>query len=412
MRKKLIVNDAYIPFLNAKQRIQIYYGGSSSGKSYFLAQRCVIDVLNGRNYLITRNVGKTLRNSVYNQIVKTIQNMGLSHLFKWSGSDLVITCTKNRRQILFSGLDDVEKLKSITPATGILTDVWIEEATEIQYESYKQLTKRLRGRDEGFEDIPKRITFSFNPVMKTHWIFKEFFGMWDDAKRLYESEELLILKTTYKDNNFLTEDDIRALENETDKYYYDVYTLGNWGILGKVIFKNWRTEDLSDMVATFDKIRNGLDFGFAEDPNAMVRCHIDKKRKRIYIFEEMVQTGMHDDELADELRARIGMQYITCDCAEPKAISDLNRKGIRAKAAVKGADSINFGIRFLQGYELIVDVKCQVIKNELQVYHWQEDKYGNAMKKPVDKDNHCIDALRYALEDDMLQETARAAKRI
>lgn len=412
MRKPLVVNDAYIPFLNAEQRTQIYYGGSSSGKSFFLAQRCVIDVINGRNYLVTRNVGKTIRNSVYNQIVKTIQAMGLAHEFKISGSDFAITCKRNGRQILFSGLDDVEKLKSVTPAVGILTDIWIEEATEIQYESYKQLTKRLRGRDEGFEKLSKRIIFSFNPVMKTHWIYKEFFGMWDDSKNLYESDDLLILKTTYKNNNFLTEDDIKALENETDKYYYDVYTLGNWGVLGKVIFKNWRTEDLTNLIPTFDKIYNGLDFGFAEDPNALVRCHLDRKRKKIYIFEEMVQTGMHDDELAEKLRTIIGTQYVTCDSAEPKSIDDLCRKGIRAKSAVKGADSINFGIRFLQGYELIVDVKCQVLKNELQVYHWQEDKYGNAMKKPVDKDNHCIDALRYALEDVMLQETGRAARRI
>jgi phage terminase large subunit len=337
--------------------------------------------------------------------------MGLSHIFKITNSGLAITCKTNGRQILFSGLDDTEKLKSITPAVGILTDVWIEEATEINYESYKQLTKRLRGIDDG-PTLPKRITFSFNPVMKTHWIFKEFFGMWDDSKNLYETDDLLILKTTYKDNNFLTADDIKALESEKDPYYYDVYTLGNWGVLGKVIFKNWHTEDLSDRVKSFDNIYNGLDFGFAEDPNALVRCHLDKKRKVIYVFQEMVQSGMHDDELADRLKQIVGMQYVTCDCAEPKSIDDLCRRGIRAKAAVKGADSVNFGIRFLQGYEIIVDVQCQTIKNELQVYRWQEDKYGNALQKPVDRDNHCIDALRYALEDVMLRDKAKAVRRL
>lgn len=183
-------------------------------------------------------------------------------------------------------------------------------------------------------------------------------------------------------------------------------------MLGKVIFKNWHTEDLSDRIASFDHIYNGLDFGFADDPNALVRCHLDQKRKRIYIFEEMVKAGMHDDELAEELHKRIGTQYINCDYSDVKSIADLNRRGIRAKAVAKGADSILFGIRFLQGYEIIVDVRCQTIKNELQTYHWQEDKWGNALQRPVDRDNHTIDALRYALEDVMLAAKAKAAIRL
>ena len=412
MKKTIRVNDSYMPYLNAQQRTQIFFGGSSSGKSFFLAQRCVMDVVKGRNYLITRNVAATIRYSVFNQIRKTIYDMGLAHLFKINGSELSVTCTVNGKQILFAGLDDVEKLKSITPAVGILTDVWIEEATEVAYEAYKQLTKRLRGIDNTADIVPKRITFSFNPVVKTHWIFKEFFGVWEDDKRRYESEELLILKTTYKDNKFLTEDDIKALESEKDPYFYEVYTLGNWGVLGKVIFKNWHVEDLSDRIPRFDNIYNGLDFGFAEDPNALVRCHTDKIRKRISIFEEMVQSGMHNDELAEKLKVILGTQYVTCDSAEPKSIDDLCRRGIRAKGAAKGADSVNFGIDFLQSFEIIVDVKCQNVKNELQVYHWQEDKYGNAMRKPVDKDNHTIDALRYALEDVMLRDKARATRRL
>lgn len=404
----IYVNDAYIPFLKDQTRTQIFFGGSSSGKSFFLAQRTIMDVLGGRNFLVVRQVASSIKRSVFNQIVKTIVDMGLSGEFDIFRGDMVITCKRNKKQIYFAGCDDIEKLKSITPIDGVITDVWIEEATEIAEADYRQLKKRLRGRS----DVPKRITFSFNPIVKEHWIFKEFFGKWDETKNLYRDDELVILKTTYKDNKFLEEDDIYELENEKDRYYYEVYTLGNWGVLGKVIFKNWHTEDLSDRIPTFDNIRNGLDFGFAEDPNALIRCHIDKKRKKIYIFEEMVQAGMHDDELAERLKDRIGTQYVTCDSSEPKSIADLCRRGIRAKGAVKGADSINYGIRYLQGFEIIVDVNCPVVKNELQVYHWAEDKYGNAMRRAVDKDNHCIDALRYACEDDMMQDAGRAAKRI
>ena len=220
----LYVNDAYLPYLKKNTRTQIFYGGSSSGKSYFLSQRTVIDVINGRNYLVLRNVANTLRNSVYNQIVKTIGAMGLTKSFKITESNMAITCKRNNKQILFAGLDDVEKLKSITPIDGVLTDIWKEEATETADESYKQLTKRLRGISE--DDLPKRVIFSFNPIVKEHWIYREFFTYWDDSKTSYEDDKLCILKSTYKDNSFLTEDDIYALENETDKYFYEVYTLG------------------------------------------------------------------------------------------------------------------------------------------------------------------------------------------
>lgn len=407
----LYVNDNYIPFLNADTRTQIFYGGSSSGKSYFLGQRTVIDVIDkGRNYLICRNVARTIRSSVFNQITKTILAMGLGNCFKISQSDMTITCIRNQKQILFAGLDDVEKLKSVTPINGVLTDIWMEEATEISYDAYKQLTKRLRG-DTG-DNLAKRIIFSFNPVLQTHWIYKEFFGEWDDSKNFYRDNKLLILKTTYKDNKFLTADDIEALESETDSYFYNVYTLGNWGVLGNLIFKNWRTEDLTKLIPTFDKIYNGLDFGFSVDPNAFVRAHIDNKRKIIYIFDEMYKAGMHDDELAEELKSRLGTQYVTCDCAEPKSIDDLNRRGVRALPAKKGADSINYGIRFLQGYEIVIHTACQNFKNEIQAYHWAEDKYGNALQKPVDKDNHLMDALRYATEELQLGAIATAARRI
>ena len=406
----LYVNDSYIPFLHDSTRTQIFYGGSSSGKSYFLGQRTVIDVIEGHNYLITRNVARTIRSSVFNQIVKTINAMGLKKQFAITQDSMTITCKKNNKQILFAGLDDVEKLKSVTPIDGVITDIWIEEATETAYEAYKQLTKRLRGKTDN--NIPKRMILSFNPVLQTHWIYREFFGNWDDSKTLYRDKKLLILKTTYKNNKFLTRDDIEALESETDSYFYNVYTLGNWGVLGNLVFKNWRTEDLSSKIAAFDKIYNGLDFGYSADPNALVRLHIDQARKKLYIFDELYKCEMQDDELAEELKRRLGTQYVTCDCAEPKSIADLNRRGVRAIPARKGPDSINFGIRFLQGYEIIVDIRCQNFKNEIQAYHWAEDKYGNALRKPVDKDNHLMDALRYATEELQLAATAQATSRL
>lgn len=406
----IYVNDAYIPYLNDTTRTQIFFGGSSSGKSFFLAQRVVMDVLKGHNYLIVRNVANTIKRSVYNQIVKTIIDFNLSEVFQMSKSEMVITCKRNNRQILFGGLDDPEKLKSITPIDGVITDIWIEEASETAREAYKQLTKRLRGATP--DGIGKRVIFSFNPILQTHWIYQEFFWNWDDSKNLYKSDDLLILKTTYKDNKFLTDEDIYALEHETDPYFYNVYTLGNWGVLGKVIFKNWRTEDLSDVIPSFDNIYNGIDFGVT-DPNAFIRVHVNEGQKQIFVFNEYKKSNTLIDELAEELNNRISKdEFIVGDPQGAQAILELNNRGITVIPAKKGPNSINDGISWLKEYEIIIDIHCQEFKNEIQSYHWQEDKLGNALPKPVDKDNHLIDALRYATELCRLGAVATAAERL
>lgn len=391
-------NPVYLPYFNKPQFLQIFFGGSSSGKSFFLSDKIVIDVLDGVNWLCCRNVGKTIRNSIFNEITKSINSMGLKKLFSINKSDMVITCKKNNKQILFCGLDDPEKVKSITPIEGVLERIFIEEATEVRRDAYMQLKKRLRGKSRH----SKHIFMAFNPILKTHWIYTEFFGGWQDDKTVYEDDKTLIVKTTYKDNIFLTPEDRALLEDETDPYFYNVYTLGNWGVLGNVIFKNWRIEDLSDRIQSFDKIYCGCDFGYASDPNALIKVHLDKKHKKLYIYDEWYQAGMSDEELVRVGRKFFGTNLVACDSAEPKSINYLGLNGINAYPAIKGADSINRGIRFLQGYEIIVDVKCQNFKNEIEQYHWQEDKYGNAMAKPVDEKNHLLDALRYALENEMI----------
>lgn len=408
---EVLINPTYLPFLNKHHFLQIFFGGSSSGKSFFITDKIVLDTLDGCNWLCCRNVGNTIKRSVFNEVVKSISSMGLREHFAINKSDMIITCKLNEKQILFCGLDDPEKVKSITPANGVLERIFIEEATEIRRDAYLQLKKRLRGRSEH----SKHIIMAFNPILKSHWIYQDFFKEWRDDSNHFESDNygatdtkkgmsICILKTTYKDNIFLTKDDIDLLENETDPYFYQVYTLGNFGILGNVIFKNWRVEDLSDRVKQFDNIYCGCDFGYSSDPNALVKLHLDRKRKKIYIFDEWYQAGMSDDELVRVGKKFFGSQLVGCDSAEPKTIDYLALNGINAYPVIKGADSINRGIRWLQGYEIIIDVKCQNFKNEIEQYHWQEDKYGNAMAKPVDANNHLLDSTRYALSNVILQE--------
>lgn len=397
-----VFNGVYLPHLDNLARIQIFYGGSSSGKSVFLAQRCIYDLMRGgRNYLVCRQVGRTIRGSVFTEISKVIADWGVGSLFRVNKSDLTITC-RNGYQIIFAGLDDVEKLKSLTPAQGVVTDIWVEEATETDKGSVKQLLKRQRG---GSKDTPKRLTMSFNPILQTHWIFEEYFSKiaWADDQTEYSGEGLSILKTWYVHNRFLTPDDERDLENETDKYFYSVYTLGNWGILGNVIFSNWRVQDLSEMRNQFTNRRNGLDFGFATDPAALSRSHYDRMRKTIYIFRDFYEWELTNPELSGVLNPILNGDLLVCDSAEPKSIRELQQNGIRAIGAEKGQDSVNFGIQWLQQQTIIIDAQCVDTRNEFMTYKWKEDKNGMVMSppRPVDRNNHIIDATRYAYEQDM-----------
>lgn len=395
-----VFNAVYLPHLDNLDRTQIFYGGSGSGKSVFLAQRCVFDVMQGkRNYLVCRQVARTIRKSVFNEVKKVISDFSVKHLFNINQTDLVITC-KNGCQILFAGLDDPEKIKSITPEKGVITDVWIEEATETERNTVKDLYKRQRG---GSDDTAKRMIMSFNPILQSHWIYEEYFSGigWADKQTEYKGNDLTILKTWYIHNRFLTPEDVRDLENETDSYFYNVYTLGNWGVLGNLIFTNWTVEDLSELRDQFVNRRVGLDFGYSSDPAAMPVTHFDRAHKTIYIFDELYERGLTNDMLAVEVKAKINEDYITCDSSEPKSIAELNRYGVNARGASKGKDSVIHGIQWLQQQKIVIDVGCINTRNEFQQYKWKEDAGGYAMPVPVDKNNHLIDALRYAYEADM-----------
>lgn len=140
MEANVAINPVYYPYLKDERRLQIFYGGSSSGKSFFLCQRIILDLLEGkRNYLVIRNVMATIRLSTFNELTKAILAMNVQNYFNINMSNLTITCKLNNKQIMFYGCDQIEKVKSITPKDGVLTDIFIEEATEVDYNSYKQL---------------------------------------------------------------------------------------------------------------------------------------------------------------------------------------------------------------------------------------------------------------------------------
>ena len=222
---KKVFNDVYLPFLDNEDRYLIFYGGGSSGKSYFIAQRWIYKLIHPKrcNLLVVRQTGDTNRRSTFPLLKQVISNWNLGEHFKINESDMRIVCKLTGNEVVFAGLDDVEKIKSITFANGELTSVWCEEATEMQEAAVNQLKVRLRGGKS-----KKQMVLSFNPVSIQHWIKGHFI----------DSGLATVCFSTYKDNKFLTDDDRKALEDlkDIDEYTYDVYCLGKWGILGKTVF--------------------------------------------------------------------------------------------------------------------------------------------------------------------------------
>ena len=222
---KKVFNPVYLPYLNNEDRRLIFYGGAGSGKSYYVAERYVKKIMEQIpcNIMVVRNKLNSQKDSAFALMKQIIHKWGVQHLFKINESHMTITCLPNGNQIVFKGLEDVERLKSVTFTYGDLTDVWIEEASEVTYNDYAQLNIRLRGLG-----TKKQIILTFNPIDINHWI----------KKKLIDTGKSTVVKTTYKDNKFLDDEYKEELESfaETDPYYYDVYCLGNWGVYGNSVF--------------------------------------------------------------------------------------------------------------------------------------------------------------------------------
>lgn len=216
-------NAKFLPLFADQHRFLVMKGGGGSGKSIFAGRKVLerVTAEPGHRWLVVRKVARTLRESCFSQLRGQISKHYPQAGAKVSKSEMKISFP-NGSEILFAGLDDVEKLKSIYNITGI----WIEEASEILESDFNQLDIRLRGETRYY----KQIIITFNPISINHWLKKRFFDCPDEQVRLHES--------TYKDNRFLDEESKQRLEafRQTDKYYYDVYCLGRWGITGKTVF--------------------------------------------------------------------------------------------------------------------------------------------------------------------------------
>lgn len=328
-----------------------------------------------RNVLVIRKVGTTLKDSVFKLFKDMLKKWGIISYCKINKSSYDMELP-NGSSILFKGLDDSEKVKSITD----ITDIWIEEATELVKTDFEQLDLRLRKDVEHLQ-----MFLTFNPISKINWCYKYWFEN--------PPAEAKILKTTYKDNPFLPESYIASLEamKDTNPVYYKIYAEGEFCTLDKLVYNNWRLAEDEDKPTGTMVV--GLDFGYVNDPSALVVSYVDDDNKRLYVTDCVTQKGLLNDAIADLIKYKaLQKEVIIADSAEQKSIEEIKQLGVpRIRPATKGAGSVNQGIGKLQQYEIIVNPSCTDVITELQNYSYVKDKTtGEYTNTPIDAFNHCL----------------------
>jgi phage terminase large subunit len=389
-----LFNRVYIPLLRDTNRYLLLYGGRDSAKSYFAAQKVLIDTMRKpySRYILLRKIYADIKDSQFQTIKDIISSYGLIDYFTITENPLKITFKPNGNYILARGLDKDYKMKSIKDPTGI----WYEEMNEIAFTDFLKSTSSLRG------GIIQEIA-TFNPENEAGWITNYFFP----PKETYEKEDgnfhfvpsirkdTTILHTTYKDNQFVTEQSIELLESfkQVDYHYYRIYTLGLWGgVLEGLIYQNW---DVVEKFPDEEVVYYGLDFGYSNDESGVVKVCF--KGDDLFVEEVLYQKGLTNQDLADEFR-KIGItdnELIIADSAEPKSIQELYREGFTIRGAIKGTDSIRNGIDILKRYKIHVVRGSSNLIRELKNYRWAMDRDGKSLNVPIDKLNHLLDPLRY-----------------
>ena len=384
-------NDVYYPWLeNYSKRYETYYGGAGSGKSVFIAQKLLVKAINRkRKVLVIRKYGTTIRDSVFQLVIDTLKKWEIYEYCKINLSTFTIILP-NGSVFLFKGLDDSEKIKSITD----ITDIWCEEATELSLDEFTQLDLRLRALVEDLQ-----IFCSFNPVSKANWVYKKWFA--PDA--VYDKAQTFILHTTYKDNRFLPAAYIAALEDKinTNPTYYKIYVLGEFGTFEGLVITNWRKEEFDFMeLAQRLEHRAGIDLGWT-DPSAIIDTLYDRNNRTIYVFNEFYKSGQQLSQLAEAIKnMNLARTKLYVDSAEPRSIQYFRNNQINAVAAQKGQDSVKAGIMFLQDCLIIVHPRCTSFITELENFSYIKSKVtGEYTEETTHEWSHAIDACRYAYSD-------------
>jgi len=364
---------------NQAARFIVSYGGAGSGKSRAVAQRFVLNLIEGTNerMLVTRKTLPSLRITAYRLVLDLLKEVGFPlNQDTWNKSEMLIRWKTN--EILFKGLDDPEKIKSYEA-----TQIWVEEATEITREDFLQLNLRLR--------LPSpagnHLYLTFNPVDQYHWLITDMVHG--------KKEGAAVLHSTHQNNPFLDDEYRRELESlkEIDDNYYRVYTLGEPGVLKNIIYTHYQVDTLAAWPEKFQDVCYGLDFGY-NNPSALVKVGI--RDQELYLEEILYEEKLTNTQLIEKMKD-LGIDHETpiyADSAEPDRIEEIIRAGFNTMPAQK---NVRAGIDRVKRYRLHIHPESVNLLGEIRGYKYREDKAGRVLEDPVKWRDHLMDAMRYAI---------------
>ena len=379
-------------------------GGRGSTKSSFISLAIVLGLWREEhaNAIVYRRVGNTIKDSVYEQLIWAIDTLHLAKYFKLKKSPLEIERICTGQRILFRGADNPMKSKSIKLKRGhYFKFLWFEELAEFRGMEDVRVIKQsiLRGVDHAFT------FYSYNPPRSAQ--------NWVNAEALKPREDRLVHSSTYLDvspdwlgDAFIAE--AEAVKATNERAYRNEY-LGEVTGTGGQVFDNLELRRITDdEISSFDRFYNGLDFGFAVDPDAFTRWHYDRKMRCLYAVAEYYGARTGIDTLAAKISAIAGREIVRCDSADPRMITELKIRGINAIGAKKGPGSREHGYRWIQDQgAIIVDpARTPNIAREFAKYEFTCDKNGNFLPEYPDRDDHTCDSTRYGLEPEIARRTA------
>ena len=408
MNKKIseIINKNFYEFwktINSnKYLFHVLKGGRASAKSTHIAIWLVLALM---KYPVTclciRKVGNTLAESVFEQLKEAIDILGVGHVWKVQKSPLQLVYIPRGNKFIFRGADDPAKIKSIKMSKFPIAFVWFEELAEFKTEDEVSTIVNSVLRAELPPGLSYKVIYSYNPPKrKQSWVNKKF-------ETQFIPNNTYVHHSTYLDNPHISKAFIEEAEEvkKKNEFKYRWEYLGEPIGSGVVPFSNLVFREITDSeINSFDNIRQGNDFGYATDPMAFIRLHYDKKKRIIYFIDEIYGIKMSIRELATNIiKRKYNDTYVICDSAEPRSIEELRVLGIKAIPAKKGPGSIEFGENWLDDLEAIVidSKRTPNVAKEFENIDYQTDKDGDIIPKLEDKNNHSIDATRYALEVDM-----------
>ena len=381
-------------------------GGRGSGKSSFVSLTALCLMLKDpeANVMIFRKVAESLRESVLAQMRWAAEEMGLNGYFQYRLNPMEMIYRPTGQRILFRGADDPEKSKGVKLPSGYFAMLWFEEASAFRgMEEIRTIQASVLRSKRGVTVL------SYNPPASIQ--------SWVNAEALNPCEGRVVHQSDYRQmppewlgETFLKQ--AERLKRRDERAYRHMYLGEAVGTGGKV-FEHLEVRNISEEERERFPVRYaGLDFGFASDPDALVLCAWDKREKRLLVLEENVQTGQSLEKLAESCRNLAGEKIIRCDSAAPREIAELRRRNVNAIGAKKGAGSVEHGIRWLKELNAIVidGERCPKTAREFSLYEYARGRDGSFLNECPDRNNHTIDAVRYALEPLMTERVVRLRK--